>query len=416
MIDPHNKWSSFVSEGASLGNNADVKQASELLLQGGSLDPSPHCIASDDDLATVMADLRTQREELASAYVRKAMKQPTREDGVLAILKQACISLGRSGFGNPEVEGKIRQQLRNMMEENRPLVLPVLMGGAKVANPLKTGLGFLPDLAEWIAWSNLESIAFAIEAIYSPGARIIDVPDLQLHTGDLGVPIEEAVCHADFVEKDLQMLGLKRVVIPHVLEMLRLISTEWVDGVTRLAIEARNRLRTSSDFRKDVAAQVESLIYTLNTRSLGLPYENLVLVYAALAGQRNPIPQWTLDQAADIRRRCEAIATQYVGVNWGIRQLGLVERVVMNLTGGSDYVRLSVHAKPGEPRPKLFSASKYFPSLVGGLLPMHSNGVRLKGPDKTRYGAAFELSARLREWQPITDRSGRFLWFEGKTQ
>src|SRR5262249_6869756 len=99
---------------------------------------------------------------------------------------------------------------------------------------------------------------------------------------------------------------------------------------------------------------------------------------------------------------------------WAIRQLGLVESIVTELSGSPDHLRMSVHAKPSEPRPALFETSKFFPWL-GGMLPMHSVGVRLVGADKVRYGAAFELSARLRGWAPVmSPDAGRFLWFDGK--
>lgn len=416
MNDLHNQWSSFVSEGASLGNNADIKRAGAYVLEGGVFDKCPSRIASDQEVAEVVAELRTSREELAKEYARKAMKQATVAERVIAILKQASISLGRSGFGNAEVEKRMQEQLLKTIADRRPLMLPILMGGGKAANPLKTGPAFLPDLAEWIAWSNLESIPLAIERVYEPGAHIVDVPDMQLHTADLGVPIEETVCHARAAERDLRMLGLRHVIIPNVLDMLRLLSVDWVEGVRRLATEARNRYQANLAFRMDVSRQVESLIYSINTRSLGMSYEDLALLYAALAGHMHGLPDWSRVHAADVRRRVEAMAVQYVAVNWAIRQLGLVERVLTDLAGAPAHLRLSVHAKVGEPRPRLFSASKYFPSLAGGLLPMHSKGVRLKGVDKTRFGAGFEVSARLRNWPAVIDHTGRFLWFEARAE
>src|SRR5207244_2547274 len=99
--------------------------------------------------------------------------------------------------------------------------------------------------------------------------------------------------------------------------------------------------------------------------------------------------------AAELYRRSEGIAHHYVAINWAIRETGLVGRIVQDIFESQNYLRMSVHAKPGEPRPALFPATDYFPSLMG-LLPMHALGVFLKGEDKMRFGLAFELAARLR--------------------
>jgi pyoverdine/dityrosine biosynthesis protein Dit1 len=404
---PNNQWSTAVTAaGASIGNNDDVRWAKELALRGETIARKAGRIATEAEIRGVMAELRAQREQLAEGYARKARKQAGTADAILSILRQGALFVKTSGFGNPDTETEMKARLRSQLDTDMPVMLPLLMGGAKVANPIKTGGQYLPDLSEWISWSTLEAIGLAIQAVYQPGAQIVVVPDAALHTADLGMPIEETLAHAAAAQTDLRRLGLRHVVIPDVLPYL---DSAWVEGVQGLVTEARRQAQMDP---AALRGQVESLLYSVNTRVQGRRFEELLLVYAALAGHLEGLPDAAIQEAREMRRRTEAVGFHYEAVNWTIRQLRLVERIVADLTGSPDHLRMSVHAKPGEPRPALFASSSQFPS-IGGLLPMHAVGVRLLGEDKTRYGAAFELAGRLRGWTPVTEGE-RFLWFEGK--
>jgi pyoverdine/dityrosine biosynthesis protein Dit1 len=407
-----NGWSSAVTAaGSSIGTNDDIRQAKELLLKGDKLERGPARIATEAQFVAIVSELRGVREQLAEGYIRKARKHESIADAILTILRNSAMSVTRSGFGDEMVEAQMRAKLENMLRRNQPIVLPMLMGGAKAPNPVKVGTNYLPDLSEWTAWSTLEAIGIAIREFYSPGAKILVVPDAGLHTADIGMPIEETIAHALAVKRDRQLFGLEYVNVPDVLQYL---TSEWVDGVQALVADARRRAESNPAFADDLRSQIGSLVYSLNTRVLGRSFEDLVPVYAAAAGHIDGLPVDAIQEARELQHRSESIAFHYVAVNWAIRQLGLVERIVQDLFGSEEHLRMSVHAKPGEPRPSLFAPSKHFPGL-GGLLPMHSVGVRLQLGEKIRYGAAFELSARLRRWTPlISGDDGRFLWFEAK--
>jgi pyoverdine/dityrosine biosynthesis protein Dit1 len=405
-----NGWSSAVTAaGSSIGTNDDVRQAKELVLKGNKLERGPARIATEAQVVAIVSELRAIRESLADGYIRKARKHESVAQAILTILRDSAMSVTRSGFGDETVEKQMKLTLESMLRRNQPVVLPLLMGGAKAPNPVKVGTNYLPDLSEWTAWSTLEAIGIAIKEFYSPGATILVVPDAGLHTADIGMPIEETFAHALAGQRDRQLLGLEHVNVPDVLQYL---TSEWVEGVQGLVTEARRRAESNSAFADDLRSQIGSLVYSLNTRVLGRSFEDLVPVYAAAAGHSDGLPENTIHEARELQIRSESIAFHYVAVNWAIRQLGLVERIVQDLFGSKEHLRMSVHAKPGEPRPALFASSKHFPGL-GGLLPMHSVGVRLQLGEKIRYGAAFELSARLRRWTPvISGDNGRFLCFE----
>src|SRR5205823_90780 len=125
-------------------------------------------------------------------------------------------------------------RLRPMITDEKPILLPILMGGGKVGNPVKVGSNYLPDLGELCALSNLGAIAQAIRHVYPPGARIIAIPDASLHTADLGMPLEETLAHAIVLKRDLRVMGLTDVVIPDVIPYM---DSQWVECVQRLLFE-----------------------------------------------------------------------------------------------------------------------------------------------------------------------------------
>jgi hypothetical protein len=283
------------------------------------------------------------------------------------------------------------------------------MGGGKVGNLLKVGTNYLPDLGELFALSNLAAIAHAIKHLYEPGARIVVIPDAALHTADMGIPLEETLAHASALKRDLGLMGLTDVIVPDVVPVM---NGGWVEGVQRLLVEAKRRAAEDATFASNVRSQIDSLVYSVNTRTLGWSFEEATLAYAAVAGHTQGVGGTARMLAAELYRRSEAVAHHYVAVNWAIRQLGMVEQLVESIFGSRDHLRMSVHAKPGEPRPALFPPTEHFPSLMG-LLPMHAVGVRLQIGNKVRLGLAFELAARLRNWTPVEEAgTGRFLWYE----
>ena len=94
------------------------------------------------------------------------------------------------------------------------------------------------------------------------------------------------------------------------------------------------------------------------------------------------------------------------------RGLRLIERVVdgLGFTSAS-YIRASVHAKPGCPRPAL---SVFHDLSPVALLHMHALGVRVPGASP-RWGLSFDVVGRMRGWQAVCEESsGRFLFYEAR--
>jgi hypothetical protein len=399
--------SAVTAAGASIGTTADVAEAKQIVLRGGKLENSAARIQTEAENASLLLGLRNVVEGRAQELIRKASRKQNDPVGsIIDILRMASISTKGSEFGDPKVIEEFQQTIQKC--ESEPLILAMVMGGGKVANLLKTGLSFLPDLSEWHALSMLEAVALAISEFRKAGCSILVIPDAALHTADLGFSIEESLIHQRMLRADLKLLGLRHVQVPEILSFLE--NSDWPRTVRSLSISVRKQEKVDQVFKKHVEDQIGSLVYSINTRVADMNFEEAVLVYAAIANQHDDLSGPLRKQADELMGRARAIVHHYIAVNFAIRQTGLVEKVVKTLTGSSRLLRMSVHAKRGEPRPALFTPSSQFPNLMG-LLPMHSLGVCLRG-NKVRYGAAFELAARLRCWTRVVDDSGRFLYYE----
>jgi formylglycine-generating enzyme required for sulfatase activity len=160
------RWSAVTAAGASIGTNNDVRLAKELLLDGRTIERAPTRTATKEEMRAVIDELRAMREQLAEGYVRSTRKLATPEEQVLSILHKSAQSVKLSGFGDSVIEAQMKERLVPMLKRNQVLMLPLLMGGGKAANPLKVGPAYLPDLSEWISWSHLERfLASAVVAI-----------------------------------------------------------------------------------------------------------------------------------------------------------------------------------------------------------------------------------------------------------
>lgn len=398
--------SAIVSAGGSIGASDDVALAVKAVL-GGELIPAPpvHEL-NETEFSALVGQLRGVRDEQAVQYLKAAAKHGKLSDRILAILKKASIQVNKSGLNDPLTLEAMKESLQPMIARGAPLSFSLLLGGGKVANALKTGGHYLPDLSEWHSLMMFDAIATAVGEVYAPGATFIPVPDALLHTADLGIPVQTALRHLDTLHADLRMLGIeKRVMVPNVLDHL---PEDWTETVNANAREALAREARDEVFTTDLLGQTESLQYSLNTDVTGLSYEQLVLVYAAMAGHVKGIPSESRRVAAELFSRADRIVPHYVGVNWAIRQGDLVGRVVRDLTGQRGHLRLSVHAKPGEPRPALFTSNRLVPSA--SLLPMHGLGVAATMNKEFKVGITFDLGARLRGWGATWNR-GRFIHY-----
>lgn len=160
--------------------------------------------------------------------------------------------------------------------------------------------------------------------------------------------------------------------------------------------------------------QLQSLLFIKNSTNVWESEEQAVLGYAAIAGSSDGIPARTVVLARDFERATWKATAMYMAINHhGIRGLGLIERAVSSLGFSPErYLRFSVHAKPGNPRPAL-SISKNNSAAPPALLPKHALGWRVLG-DKPRWGLTFDLIARLHGWSAVHEaESGRFMYYEG---
>ena len=96
--------------------------------------------------------------------------------------------------------------------------------------------------------------------------------------------------------------------------------------------------------------------------------------------------------AEDLRRQVERATFHYIGVNHALRSLEVPQRIARQMFGVEATLRLTVHAKPGEPRPMLTPSNRL---ARPGLLPMHSVGVMARDGQDTRLGSVFELEALM---------------------
>ena len=400
--------SSVTAAGASIGRQSATILAMEAVLQGRKLSLGKPRLLDADDVVAVRDQLLRYRDSLVGIYHRSATQQSDSPSRIIAILDRASTYKARTGFADRVAMLPLRERLGHIIERGHKLYLVLPMGGGKVPNPLKTGDSYLPDSSEWIALSMLSAIAEVIGEFHQPGASVVIIPDTPLHTGDLAFPEPEGFLHRRMLQRDLGALGLADHV--HVVETTRYLPDEWPAEVERLGRNARVRMAADPEFAADVRAQVGALIYGQNIRSSFWSYEHSVLVNAALAGFSAHLPDDVLRDASDVYRQTERVGPHYVGVNHALRTLDIPGRVVHELSGERDYIRLTVHAKSGEPRPLLTQNSK---RARPGLLPMHSVALQFHTGEGPRVANIFEVEARVFGYRPVVESANdRLLFFE----
>lgn len=403
------EFSAVSAAGASIGTSEDTRNAKEKVLNGETIDPLEPREADPSEIAILKGKMREGTDRQVEQLTRNLPAGGSLEERVQIILRRASISRSRTGFGDREAIEPLVEAIHAQLQHGGRLTLGLLLGGAKAPNALKTGGRIRPDVAEWSAASHLEALARALEHAGVERVRVVPIPDAPLHTSDLSFSASGSREHVAVYRKDLEGLGMdEHVLIPDTLESL---PSEWDDFVRDKTRSIRKRIENDADFARDVATQTESLIYSINTLEYGWSTEFSVLVYAAIAGDVRLSPSSVRSEAAALHRRVAQVAPHYVAINHSIRELDLVSRVVEKLTGSPEHIRLSVHAKPSEPRPALATPNRFAPRAA--LLPMHSVGLWSNLADRSRFGGVFELSARLRGMRPVHEpQQGRFLFYE----
>ncbi|MGC3967600.1 MAG: hypothetical protein QM775_09585 [Pirellulales bacterium] len=382
---------SNVTQASNLGRTRELSEAS----QGVPPPGTPKEIGFDgaDEIFRRLKELREKRVE----KLLRNIKGDSLQERLVDILRKASMSVQTSGFEDADVQRRLSESMKTMMDRGQPILLGLLMGGGKVPVPLKTGYAILPDVAEWVSWSNLAAIAQAFEAIYPAGAIVAPIPDVALHTADLGMAVDEAIIHQRQAQDDLHAIGIERYV--KIVDVLSVLPTEWPTDVDRLAKEAIEKIANEIQEREKFAAQVDSLLYSVNTRVKSWPCTRLIEIYTAISAIQNHGAKIDDDDARQLIRHVTAITPHYTAVNWAIREHDLVGRVAAVLTGSRRHIRMSVHAKYGEPRPKLFG--DHGPVRSHGLLPMHGVGIVERSKHGLQFGVDFELAARIGRWPPV---------------
>lgn len=394
--------------GAALASTPDLPLAFDRITRGEALPPMATRSLRPGEADRLKDDLRQLRTDMAQAYARAGHAAGGGADGMMAVLRRASLRKGRVRFDDAEAMAPAVAALEDAVRRGAPLQLVLPLGGGKAANPLKTGQAYLPDLSEHLAAVMLAAIADALTELHPAGAHVYMLPDAGLHSDDLGFPATEHRLHLRTLQADLQALGLAHRV--SMIDTLEHLPTGYVEEVTLRAQDARTRAADDASFAAEVEAQVQSLRFSMNLRAEGLSDEAAVEVTMALANPEDPrLRPEARARAEALLARTRAVAPRYVGTNHALRSLELPRVVLTKLTGDGAHLRLTVHAKPGEPRPALVPSNAL---SRPGLLPMHGVGVRSVGSDKVRMGAFFHLEARMRGFREVRDEAGRVLFYE----
>lgn len=394
-------------EGAAIGAAKATSDATQLVLAGVSLPQPPTTVISTADRAALIDQLQHLRDDTAARYRRVvARTKGGRIERVMAVIRDASIRRSRTGFDDPVVMEKLRGQIAAALNDARALRFALPLGGGKAPNSLKTGDYYLPDLGEWVAAALMAAMAeVASEAAEVTGSLVI-IPDAGLHTADIGMSAAEYRAHLAVLRDDLAWMGIAdRIAAVDTLDHL---PVSWADDVRRLASEAITRAATDTAAAEKISDQVASLRYSLNTRVLGWTDARAVLANRALVGDALDMPREAQRDAAEIEARTRAVVGHYIGVNHALRIHDVPARIMRDLYGHPEYVRLTVHAKAGEPRPGLVPSSSL---SRPGLLPMHSVGVWGEKDGEPRLATFFDIEARMAGASRVVDSTGRFLFY-----
>jgi hypothetical protein len=239
---------------------------------------------------------------------------------------------------------------------------------------------------------------------------MIAVSDAPLHTRDLGVGPVTSEKHIEQIWADLPRLGIKDEVI--VANTPRFLPENWFGTIDEGTLEVLGNIERDPVVRAGAEEQAQSLLFAKNCVDVWPSEEQALLGFAVIAGDHEGVPEGTVARARDFERATRNVTAMYMAINHhGIRGLGLIERVVRGLGFPADqYLRFSVHAKPGNPRPALSVSNHMAPPA---LLPKHSLGLRILG-GKPRWGLTFDIVGRMRGWTAVHEaESGRFMYYEG---
>ncbi|MFC7335986.1 hypothetical protein ACFQY0_02250 [Haloferula chungangensis] len=404
MSDNHNSdkvdFSNIVKAGA-ISDLDELHIAKNRVLQGELIPAAETIDISDGEANSIMESLAASRAKRVKKAVRRAFGKPVPE-AIAGILKDFALSPSQSKLGDKYFWGRLLEKIDSLTVDGQPLTMALPMGGGNIGSSIKTGGRILPDLSEWQAWNSLAGISMAINEIYAPGALMIAVPDAALHTADLGFAIEDVISHGRQANLDLMRLGLGgHLSIPDVLSHLPSNWSSIVDEIVPVL-----------DLSKHDWSLIRSLVWSLNTKVHGMPIEREILIASALSGNLNDLPSCLRAEAHAIFQRAEFVVRHYSAVNIAIRRLGLIENVVEALTGSSNFLRLSVHAKAievPEIRPHLFPTNRIVQHPA--LLPMHGVGVVRREGANTDFGITFNLAALMRGYKRLVWNS-RQIGFE----
>jgi hypothetical protein len=108
-----------------------------------------------EQLNDTLKTIRQMRSDTTTQLLKKYKAGRSIEENLTAILKSASISTGQTRFNDAPVQAEIEQKLSAMRAAGQ-ITLASITGGCKVANPLKTGQGLTPDMADLMAMNTLQ--------------------------------------------------------------------------------------------------------------------------------------------------------------------------------------------------------------------------------------------------------------------
>jgi len=432
--DPNAFATAITKSAGSLFRSGTLLEAAAAVMAGGQVPFTPPQTISPTELDRIVRELQRQSNEAAERHLAKAGRATTLEEQILAVLLSGAISPQRSlnpeaGKGEPTPEAirsEILSRIAQFTRRRAPVVFALVFGGMKARVQLKSGTTILPDMAEWFAWSRLQAMVTAINQLYSPGALMFPIPDGPLYSPDLA-DITESEAHIRQSVEDRKLLGFDSIITP---VTTRWMNEEWEEAVRMLLSEAQRQIDRDP---VKTAEHLDSLYASVDSRRLGLTYEEAVLSYTSIAAKlavnrkvkpedkagtslrqqllalAPELPTIATSAAEEIMAFAGRAKPRYDAVNFAIRQAELLERILEGETGAREYVRLSVHAKPYELQPQFFDASSLVKTPT--LLPMHGIGFAVDRGTRLEVGPAFHLQARLQAWVPKADSTGRILWY-----
>lgn len=408
-----NRMRSALSSASRLDKLGCLTTAHEKVQRGEPLPPIAPTALAQSQLDGVIDELRLMRQRRARELRKKHKAGRPAADNLLAILKESSISVRHTGFGNPEVDNHLRDRFDGMIGSGRPIVIAMISGGLKVANPLKVGRSIAPEIADWMAIVQLQAAADAMAESAGHPVKMVLVADGHLHAGDAGLDAGQGEVFMNSLRRDAaERLGAADVVIASPLPEL---DARWFEYHLDETRRIRRGAAVDLAFRRQLDEQAEALISSINIRHRGWSYGHTISVFAAVAGQ--PADGAAARDAEDLRRLALQVSIGYTATNHAVRDLALVERVVRRETGQEQFIRASVHAKRFEPRPALAPSNRLSRHY---LLPMHSVGRLEPTPDgRLEYGPIFDLEARMGDMELLAfrdDRTGqvRPLFFRAK--